>query len=573
VDRRAEPSRGWLAGVLRNLVRQRRRAEARRDRREQLSHARDAVTSPAAALERVELQRLVAELVAELPEPGRHVVVLRYFEELSAAEIARIEGVPAGTVRSRLKRALDALRIRLDEEHGNRRSAWIVPLAAVARPRVAPAPTGTGLIGGIIVMATSNKTLLTAAAVLAAIAVGTLSLRSFGASDAPQTAREADMETDTAAAAGDGPALPPPVSPADAPAEPRARVRATPATTIDAPTESADVAPVEIVGRVVHVDGTPFDTARVEALGSDAQLVRATDVETSGRFRVVSLASDADAIVELRVRAPGYTTRRIAARGGESGIAIVLAEAVPVRVSTRDWDGTALSDQEVVLRWLDMDRVGMQDSEDPNLERIVRTDDAGVVTIPDFVPDGATVAAIWHGSGTEELTTVFAPVRDGRLELDLQRPEIRSTWVTVRIDGALPPIVSLDVMDEVGGRRTLGWQAGPAARMRLPVPFRQVRAMTSLGPTAWHAYEPDVRALELQLTPKRRRDILLDGGRSRRGIRRERRPRLRRTRGSVARARGQAGSADVGARRLRGPVHDRGRTTDSLRHGTDRRPT
>jgi len=50
-----------------------------------------------------------------LPEAQRTAVVLRYYEQLEYAEIAALTGVREGSVRSRVSRALAALRIELRE--------------------------------------------------------------------------------------------------------------------------------------------------------------------------------------------------------------------------------------------------------------------------------------------------------------------------------------------------------------------------------------------------------------------------------------------------------------------------
>ncbi len=52
----------------------------------------------------------------ELPPEQRAAVVLRYLLEYTPGEIGRILGVPRGTVNSRLRRALDSLGDRLEEE-------------------------------------------------------------------------------------------------------------------------------------------------------------------------------------------------------------------------------------------------------------------------------------------------------------------------------------------------------------------------------------------------------------------------------------------------------------------------
>jgi RNA polymerase sigma factor (sigma-70 family) len=53
--------------------------------------------------------RIVTEALEELSIEYREVIVLREFEDLSYKEIARVTGVPVGTVMSRLARARDQL--------------------------------------------------------------------------------------------------------------------------------------------------------------------------------------------------------------------------------------------------------------------------------------------------------------------------------------------------------------------------------------------------------------------------------------------------------------------------------
>jgi RNA polymerase sigma-70 factor (sigma-E family) len=62
-----------------------------------------------------ERDRLV-DAVRRLPPLQVQVVVLRYLEDLSEAETARLLGVPPGTVKSRAARALEALRRELEND-------------------------------------------------------------------------------------------------------------------------------------------------------------------------------------------------------------------------------------------------------------------------------------------------------------------------------------------------------------------------------------------------------------------------------------------------------------------------
>jgi RNA polymerase sigma-70 factor (sigma-E family) len=60
-------------------------------------------------------QQALWPLVARLPLQQRVVLVLRVIEDQSEAETAELLGVPAGTVKSRLSRALTALRTMVEE--------------------------------------------------------------------------------------------------------------------------------------------------------------------------------------------------------------------------------------------------------------------------------------------------------------------------------------------------------------------------------------------------------------------------------------------------------------------------
>lgn len=59
-----------------------------------------------------DLRSLMMSVLAELPPRQRAVVVLRYYEDMSEAEIADTLGISLGTVKSTASRALSALRER-----------------------------------------------------------------------------------------------------------------------------------------------------------------------------------------------------------------------------------------------------------------------------------------------------------------------------------------------------------------------------------------------------------------------------------------------------------------------------
>lgn len=67
------------------------------------------------AAERRELQRRVRQAVALLPAGQRTPIWLHYFEGFAVAEVARLERVPEGTVRSRLRAGLRRLSLSLED--------------------------------------------------------------------------------------------------------------------------------------------------------------------------------------------------------------------------------------------------------------------------------------------------------------------------------------------------------------------------------------------------------------------------------------------------------------------------
>ena len=156
--------RGWLAEVMRRLAHTRARAEARRRARELAGDGGEAPPPADRLLEKAELLHRIGQLVGELDEPYRSTVLLRYFEGASAAEIARRHGVPAGTVRWRLKEALDQLRARLGREVDRDRALRaLVPIGG----------TGGGLMVPTLKLALPIMKLAAVAAIAAtAVAVG-----------------------------------------------------------------------------------------------------------------------------------------------------------------------------------------------------------------------------------------------------------------------------------------------------------------------------------------------------------------------------------------------------------------
>ncbi|MBC7169651.1 sigma-70 family RNA polymerase sigma factor [Candidatus Bipolaricaulota bacterium] len=98
----------WIFGIARHLAYRTLRDEAQGER---VPEERGEEADPCREVER---EVRVRRAVAELPPEQREVVFLAFYEGLPYAEIARVQGVPEGTVKSRMfhakKRLAEVLR-------------------------------------------------------------------------------------------------------------------------------------------------------------------------------------------------------------------------------------------------------------------------------------------------------------------------------------------------------------------------------------------------------------------------------------------------------------------------------
>ena len=118
--RRGAPLRPWLLRIVGNEARNRRRSARRRtDLALRVADDRppgDAVPSPEAVLLAGEQRTTLLEAVGRLRDEHRLAIACRYFLDLSEEDTAAVLGCRRGTVKSRISRALDALRADLGED-------------------------------------------------------------------------------------------------------------------------------------------------------------------------------------------------------------------------------------------------------------------------------------------------------------------------------------------------------------------------------------------------------------------------------------------------------------------------
>lgn len=159
--------RPWLRQVLRNEARAQRRSSKRRQAREHRAALFEEPPSLEAMAEHGQVASAVRAALVDLEPPYRRVLEARFLGERTAAEIARSEGCPAGTVRWRVQEGLRRMRSSLDARFEDR-EAWRGPMAAFAAAPLAWADTPPG------------KTTMISSSVFTKLALGALTTAAAG---------------------------------------------------------------------------------------------------------------------------------------------------------------------------------------------------------------------------------------------------------------------------------------------------------------------------------------------------------------------------------------------------------
>jgi RNA polymerase sigma factor (sigma-70 family) len=115
--RQGAPLRPWLLRIVVNEAQNRRRSAGRRlalaQRLLQDRPSTDAAPSVERAVLADEDSRTLLGALARLPDRDRLIIQCRYFLDLPEAEMVEMFGIPRGTVKSRLSRAMARLRSEL----------------------------------------------------------------------------------------------------------------------------------------------------------------------------------------------------------------------------------------------------------------------------------------------------------------------------------------------------------------------------------------------------------------------------------------------------------------------------
>ena len=414
-------TRAFLARVLKNTFLQGARADRHRAVRERANARSEADGGGFDLIDEVDSQRVIVEEVLKLSEPYRTTLLLRYFREQSAADIARRLDLPAATVRSRLKRGLAELRERMDARHGGDRSAWSLGLLGWARaeppspaPQAGGAPTPSAVssaIEGIVAMKSLKIAALAGVAAVAAVGIYRLDRAPAGAASA---VRPAEQEQPEPAVLPDPQALEPredersqraSVSPPNAPdSEPQPAAVSQPLLASEVVAEFVDENGFAVVGVDFHFMRLTNSNADPEVPGSvtgvDGRASLSIPIGYEGAFAWVGWS--AEGYVAGSAQAKLLTGRPV-----DLG-RIVLQSGRAVLGRVVDPDGRGLAEAEVWARGVDIpdrDAGEIERRGPPSPEGMlgqdtqpkVRTDASGAFRIPGVA---AGPARIWaHKQG------------------------------------------------------------------------------------------------------------------------------------------------------------------------------
>jgi RNA polymerase sigma-70 factor (ECF subfamily) len=432
------PLAAWLGKVVRNLARQSKRGTSRRAARETDAAREEAEPSALDVVLKVAAHREVVEAVLELDEPYRTTILLRFYEDLAPAAIARAQGVPVATVKTRLARGIERLRAKLDGTHGADGRAWILALVPLFEK---PGGSAAATLWSLIV-STNLKIAAAALAAIGGVALLWSSNRSTGAPSPSALAASPVAE----------PALEKPLRESLAqPAATSARVPETPpspSVAVAAPAKAPQADGRTVRGRVLDLRSRPLSGVRLwfrdgsNAIGSNEFSRRSeepgpaspsAESEADGRFAIAipdasgRILSAEPKLATVLAWLCGPTTRNAEA-------IVVLAPRIELAGRVVAEDGRPLPDAAVVVALPTHFRKSFAEVLDGSEEGgwIARTDARGAFAMPD-VPevDGASLRVQLEGWPTHEEDAPQSTRRD--LEIVMRRPRAEAGSVSGQV--------------------------------------------------------------------------------------------------------------------------------------------
>ncbi|HEU4419108.1 MAG TPA: sigma-70 family RNA polymerase sigma factor, partial [Planctomycetota bacterium] len=333
------PLRGWLATVVRRLAARSHRTRTRRLAREATLGFSEELPSTEATVAVLELQRAVSAAVATMPEPSRSTILLCYYHERPAAEVAAHFQISEVAVRKRLERALRELRARLRESRG---AEWHRSPAALALADVRRL-AGFSAVPGAILM---HKFVTTAAAVLllALLAAGGIwwnAAASAESSEVPRVEPVTAAQPARAAAPADADAAPAEATRVQVPAAASAEAPQWQGTVVDPAGKPLGGVPLVSVQRLPEARSTEDNSLldrmpdELRHLASElardrfaVDLANAPNVGTAGPDGTFALEAGAHTFL---LAGPGWATLRAPLLVAERAAGIVVVASPAVR--------------------------------------------------------------------------------------------------------------------------------------------------------------------------------------------------------------------------------------------------
>ena len=433
--------RAWFGGVLRNVARQVRRGETRRQGREQRVARQDAAPGAPEVVEEMSLRKNLAEALLDLEEPYRTTLFLRFFRDLSVREIAELQHSRRSTVHDRLQRGLELVRERLDERYDGDRKAWLVALLPLSETGLSAA-----VLGGSLAMNVTVKIALSVALVGGAVGLWmeTSDDRSSATPKTPQEPSTAAVEegplngSELAARGAE--------SVGRAPLAPQTEA-APPA--VEGPAEPPATTAIE--GRVVDPEGRPLEGLAVGLRDSDRDMAHS---DGAGRFRVEA-TEEIDPFAEWTVRDRTYGTLvpgQIFGRA-QLEVVIVAARLGPVAGRVVDLDGRPIVAANLALG-LDQElfrRLGIERpfAFEPESWKGVADED-GRFRLDQALAEGSQYMVVTKQGYREKRIDLEAEADRTRLRIQLEPESAHEVWGrVVHTDGSPAPGAQVSLGGEI----------------------------------------------------------------------------------------------------------------------------
>ncbi len=149
---------GWLYTCVRRMAANLRRAEFRREQREQQAHAVNELLQPEAGDSHwLEIKPVLDDAMHKLSEKDRAAVVLRFFEQRTIQEVGLALGLDKSAAHMRIDRALERLRILLSKRGVTATTSAVAAALTIGATMSAPEGLAASVTAGALTSAAAGS--------------------------------------------------------------------------------------------------------------------------------------------------------------------------------------------------------------------------------------------------------------------------------------------------------------------------------------------------------------------------------------------------------------------------------